>query len=203
MTRGAEVDELLRLGNLVAEELVRDPQHALAIAQTAVSITETLPHDAYPLPVIAQLSAYAWKDLGQALQYLGRSADALIALDRAELAASEWIALAHDRAVVRLARAMILQEVGRYDDSAATLAECREVFRDRGDEKRLLFCRMAEAVLLHRSGKYGEARKAYLQLLDANGLDADAAASLQNLIRLCAPRPDRSTGARTSRNARD
>ena len=183
MTDAAVVDELLRLGNLVAQELVRDPQRAMAIAQTAVSITETLSHDAFPLPVIAQLSAYAWKDFGQALQYLGRSADALTALDRAELAASEWIALAHDRAVVRLARAIVLQEVGRYDESAATLAECRAIFRDRGDEKRLLFCRIAEAVLLQRSGKYGEARKVYLRLLDERALDADAAASLQKLIR--------------------
>lgn len=199
----AEVDELLRLGNLVAQELGRDPQRALEIAERAVSITETMPHDAYPAAVVAQLSAYAWKDLGQSLQHLDRLADALTALDRAELAIAGHHALVHDRAVVRFTRATVLQEVHRYDESSATLAECREVFRERGDQKRLLLCSIAEAVLLHRLQRYREAREAYLLLLAGNGLEADATASLLHLIRACSPTTDRSTSARTSRTARD
>jgi len=176
---------LERLGNFVAEALGRDPGQALAVAELAVSIAEAIAPDAYPRPVVPQLCAHAWKDLGKSLLYLGRFADALAALDRAEANTAEHGALAHDRAIVLVVRAATLQEVDRHDESFAVLAQCKEIFRDHGDQKRLLLCGIAEGVLLHRLRKYREAREAYLLLLAGSAVDEESAACLQNAIGHC------------------
>ncbi|MEO8382264.1 MAG: hypothetical protein ABI779_21565 [Acidobacteriota bacterium] len=176
---------LEHLGNFVAHALGRDPKQALAVAELAVSIAEAVPTDAYPRPVVPQLCAHAWKDFGKALLYLGRFAEALTALDRAEAAIAECESLAHDRAIVRVVRAATLQEVDRPDESFAVLAECRTIFRDHGDQKRLLLCGIAEGVLLHRLRKYREAREAYLLLLAASPVDTEAEACLHNVIGHC------------------
>jgi tetratricopeptide (TPR) repeat protein len=176
---------LERLGNFVAQALGREPRQALAVAELAVSIAEAMPSDAYPQPVVPQLRAHAWKDLGKALLYLGRFAEALAAVERAEAALAGFGALAHDRAIVLVVRAATLQEVDRHDESFAVLAECKAVFRDHGDRRRLLLCGIAEGVLLHRLRKYREAREAYLLLLAGSPMDDEAAACLQNAIGHC------------------
>jgi tetratricopeptide (TPR) repeat protein len=217
---------LERLGNIVAEIVGRDPGRAQAVAELAVQIVGAMSSDAYPQPVVPQLTAHAWKDLGKSLLELGRFEEALTALDRAEAAIAACASLAHDRAIVRIVRAAALQEVGRPEEAFAVLAECKDVFRDHGDRKRLLLCGIAEGVLLQRLRKYREAREAYLLLLAGNSLDADATASLQRLIGQCSAIlgdhdaaeqferlavvgcqttaiPDRSRDARTSHDARD
>jgi tetratricopeptide (TPR) repeat protein len=178
---------LEKLGNAVALCLGRDPQHARAIAELAVSIAEAVPEHAYPPPILAQLRAHAWKDLGKALLYLGRHDDALRAFDRAEAHVERHGALAHDRAIVRYARAAALQEVNRHDESFALLAECKQVFREHGDTRRLVLCGIAEGVLLHRLRKYREAREAYLLLLASNreAMDQESLACLHHAIGHC------------------
>lgn len=181
MTSGA----LERLGNFVAQALGREPRQALAVAELAVSIAEVMDPGAYPRPVVAQLRAHAWKDLAKALLYLGRFAEALAAIERAEAATAGVGALAHDRAIVLVVRAATLQEMDRHTESFALLAECKAVFRDHGDRRRLLLCGIAEGVLLHRLRKYREAREAYLLLLTGSPMDEEAAACLQNAIGHC------------------
>lgn len=178
---------LEQLGNRFARLLARDPRKALAVAELAVSIAEAIPERTYPAPILAQVRAHAWKDLGKALLYLGRHAKALEAFDRAEAYADGHGALAHDRAIVRYARAAALQEVNRHEQSFALLAECKQVFRDHGDTKRLVLCGIAEGVLLHRLRKYREAREAYLLLLASNGesLDQESFACLHHAIGHC------------------
>lgn len=141
---------LERLGKHVASRLERDPQEALALANLATTIAETLPADAYPRVTTAQIRAHAWKDRGQALCYLARYEEALDALARAEAQLEPFGTLAHDRAVVRFVRATTLQSVNRFNESRELLAECRVVFRDHGDARLVLCCGIAEAALLQR-----------------------------------------------------
>lgn len=178
---------LEQLANLGARVLESDPRHALAIAELAVAIAEGIPENLYPAVVITQLRAHAWKDIGQALAYLGRHPEALHALDQAEAHVMRYGALAHDRAIVRFVRATTLQEIDRHDESFALLAECKEVFRDHGDHRRLLLCGIAQGVLLHRLRKYREAREVYLLLLSGtrDTIDREAEACLHNVIGHC------------------
>ena len=173
--------------NLSARVLERDPRHALAVAELAVAIAEGITEHTYPPVVITQLRAHAWKDVGQALAYLGRHQEALHALDQAEGHVMRFGALAHDLAIVRFVRATTLQEIDRHDESFALLAECKEVFRDHGDQRRLLLCGIAHAVLLHRLRKYREAREVYLLLLSGtrDTIDREAEACLNNVIGHC------------------
>ena len=176
-----------KLGKYASQALGRDPRQALDAAQLAVSVAESFPAESYPPVVIAQLCAHAWKDLAKALLYLGRFDDALSALDKAEAYAEQHGPLTHDLAIVWVVRATTLHEIDRYDEAFALLAECKTIFRNHSDHKRLILCGISEGVLLHRMRRYREAREAYLLLLPAtdDSGDRDAAACLYNVIGHC------------------
>ena len=178
---------LEQLGNMVAQVLEEDPRRALALAQLSVAIAEAIPLSTYPHVINAQLQAHAWKDVGQSLAYLGRHDEALRALDVAETHIASVGALAHDRAIVRFVRATTLQEIDRHEESFALLTECKHVFRDHGDNRRLFLCGIAEGVLLHRLRKYREAREVYLLLLAGRdeSIDRESVACLHNVIGHC------------------
>jgi tetratricopeptide (TPR) repeat protein len=157
------LDELSRE---VVSRVDRVPLESLAIAQIATTIADELSATLYPAVVLAQIRAQAWKDRGLANCYLARYGDALAALDRAEEILQPFGTLAHDRAIVRYARATTLQEAKRYDESIALLSECKGIFEDHGDTRRQVMCGISEAALLHRMGNFREARAAYLDLLE-------------------------------------
>jgi tetratricopeptide (TPR) repeat protein len=153
----------------IADSLERDPQEGLAVATLATSIADSIEDDAYPGVVVAQLRAHAWKDLARALCYLARYEESLAALDRADSYMSLFGTLAHDRAIVRFVRAIVLQHLRRFDDAQALLAECRVVFQDHGDTRFYGKCMLASANLLVRRGDHAAARA----LLSAFLADAD------------------------------
>lgn len=178
---------LERLGSAVTQALGRDPRHALAVAQLAVSVADSLPAGSYPPVVLAQLAAHALKDLAKAMLYLGRFDEALAALDVAERRVEPYGSLVHDLGIVWVVRATVLHEIERYDEAFALLAECKDIFRNHHDDKRLILCGISEGVLLHRMGRYREAREAYLLLLNAtaDSEDRDTVACLYNVIGHC------------------
>jgi len=175
------LDELSRE---VVSRVDRVPLESLAVAELATTVAASLPADAYPHVVLAQLRAQSWKDRGLALCYLARYSDALGALDRAEQILAPYGTLAHDRAIVHFARATTLQEANRFDEAIAVLANCKSVFEDHGDARRHLLCRISEGALMYRMGRYREACTAYLGLLDiAHGIgDQISLASIHNNI---------------------
>jgi len=163
---------LNRLETEVSARLEKEPQEALLLSDLAASIAETLPPDSYPAVVLAQLRALAWKDRAQALAYIGRYPEALEALDRAESRLS-FGSLTHDRAIVRYVRALTLQKVNRFEDSRELLAECSQVFRDHGDDRRYLYCGIGEALLLDRTERYRDAYNTLIPLLDVARTSGD------------------------------
>src|SRR5438874_3571 len=171
-----------RLSRDIAAALEKDPTDALAMSSLATSIAETLPTNDYPPIVLAQLRAHAWKDRGQALSYVSRDIEALEAIERAESLLEPFAAVAHDRAIVRLVKAIVLQHLKEWDASLALLVECRRVFADHKDAKRLLHCGMTEAILLFRRGEYNKAHNVLEPLLEVarNANDVESLARLHN-----------------------
>jgi len=171
-----------RLSREVQRRLDRDPQEALAMSNLATAIAETLPADAYPPVVLAQLQAQAWKDRGQALACVARYDDSLAALDRARIQLEPYGTLAHDRAVVEYVRAATLREMDRHAESLALLSECKAVFRDHGDLRMQLLCGTVEGMVLARLGDFHGAREIWLELLPTamEQNDRRAAACLHN-----------------------
>lgn len=175
-----------RIAKIFGETLARDPLHALAIAELAVSAAEGIaPHTYMPI-VAAQLTAHAWKDLGKAYRALNRHQEAVDAFTHAESLVVDYGTLAHDRAIILFNLAVTLQEVDRHQESLALLDECKDVFAIHNDSRLLIFCGIAEGVLLQRLRKYREAREAYLLILaSAKPIDKESLAALHKAIGLC------------------
>jgi len=179
---------LEQLSEEVRKRIDRDNIAALAIANVATAIAESLPPHAYPSVVLSQIRATAWRDRANALRYLGRHEEALTAIDRAESILDQFAAVAHDRAVIRLVKAMILAQTERFDDAQALVAECRAVFADTGDSKRYRDAGVVQANALYRAERYAEAQEVYIGLLaDANASgDLESQARLHNNLGYCA-----------------
>jgi tetratricopeptide (TPR) repeat protein len=161
---------LERLGQEIDKRRTTDPKEALAIAELATSIADTIPDDAYPSIIMAQLRAHAWKDRCQALSYLGRYEEALMTLDRAEAQFDAFGTLAHDRAIVRFCRATLLQHLRRFDEAQTILDECSQVFHSYGDAQTYVKCTLAIGNLMVRRGDYRTARTILAPLVTEDSL---------------------------------
>jgi len=154
------------LESFFAEQFYRDARKAHAVAQLAVAIAGSLPEGDDPPLVLAQNRAHAWKDLGKSYRNLGRIADSLAALTRAEKYLEGFGACAHDHAVIRLNLAITLQEADRYQESLGILEECRQVFDDHADIDNASHCIFWQGVLFQRMKRYREARNIFRALLE-------------------------------------
>jgi tetratricopeptide (TPR) repeat protein len=175
---------LERLSVRITECVDRDPHEAVDLSALATTIAETLRAGDYPPVVHAQIRANAWKDRAHTLQFLGRYSEATQAIERGESILAPFATAAHDRAILLFVKALILQRLEEFDDSAEILDRCRAVFFDHGDTKRYLSCGVLRANLLYRMERYAEARESYAMLLDV--ADAETRARLQNNLALCA-----------------
>jgi tetratricopeptide (TPR) repeat protein len=149
-----------------AEQIERDPQRACRLAELATSLAEALGDEDYPPVITAQIRAHAWKTRAQALLYRGAVDESLRAIETAEKLVQPFGTLTHDRAVVRLTRALILQHLGRFDDSVALIANARRVFFDHRDLKRCVDAGMSEGILLYRMRRFESARDTFGDLLE-------------------------------------
>lgn len=171
---------LERLSKEVHTLLDRQPADALPLSALAVSISEMLPDDRYPAVVMAQIRAHAWKDRAQALWMNGKHEDAFDAISRADETLKLFATVAHDRALVRLVMASILQNLGRFDESFRLLAQCRKVFDEHHDQKLLLNCGINEAVALARQRRFEEAAAILETLLRTTCKDTAALAAVHH-----------------------
>jgi tetratricopeptide (TPR) repeat protein len=179
------LDPAQALGELspqIAAGMDRAPLEALRLAEHVKEIVEAFPPDRYPPRDRVQWQVRAWRDHAVALQALARYREALDELQRAEELLSPFDGMGYMRGLVRFARAVTLQEAGRYDEAAETLAESRQLLDAHGDSRARLGVRIAEGGLLYRTGKLDAARaswEAALPAAEAAG-DAHAVASLHN-----------------------
>ncbi|HEX7152394.1 MAG TPA: tetratricopeptide repeat protein [Thermoanaerobaculia bacterium] len=177
---------LERLGNLFNDVQGRDPRYALDLTQLAVMVAEGVRENSYPRPIVPQLLAGAWRDLGRAYRDLARNNESVEAFQRADTYLHDEIALGHDRALVRFNLAITLQELERYSEALELLATSEAVFREHGDIKRLVRCGIFRGVLLQRLKRFREARETYLLLLSsARNVDLESLAALHQAIGFC------------------
>lgn len=176
---------------LIAEvqfRIEKEPREALTLSNLATTISETLPPDVYPPVVVAQLRAHSWKARANALRYLGRYADALEAIARAEDRLNGFATVAHDRALVQLSRAIILFQTAKFDEALQILIATRPVFDEHGDAKSALSCGIIEGNILYEQKRFREASATFTPLLaTARELgDVESQARLHNNLGYCA-----------------
>jgi tetratricopeptide (TPR) repeat protein len=170
---------LERLSKEVDVALDRHPSDALLLSALSVSIAESLRENQYPAVVIAQIRAHSWKDRAQALSFNGKHEESLVAIDRADEVLASFGTVAHDRAIVRLVKASVLQNLGRFGESLSLLNECRSIFDEHSDDKLLVHCGINEAAILHRQQHFEEAC-AVLESLIARANDPATLAAIHN-----------------------
>jgi tetratricopeptide (TPR) repeat protein len=177
---------LERLSREVDSALDRQPQDALPLSLLAVTIANALPDDQYPSVVTAQIRAHAWKDRAQALSFNGQHDEAMAAIEHAERVLEPFGTVAHDRAIVWLVKATILQSIRLIDESLPLLAKSRAIFAAHGDQKRLLACGVVQAAGLHRKGLLESARAVLEPLLNlARTSDIESLAAVHNNLGVC------------------
>jgi tetratricopeptide (TPR) repeat protein len=191
--RLAEVAELRNSAALeqMSEEvhrlLDREPVNGLAVANLATVIAESLPPSAYPETILAQLRAKAWKDRAHALRYLARYPEAMDAIAKAEERLAPHAALAYDRAIVRLVKAMVMHQTGAREEAHAILRNCHAVFESYGDQTRSDMASMIEANFFYDGGRYDDARAVFAKLLESarSAGDVERQAGLHSNLGYC------------------
>ncbi len=144
----------------------RKPVEALAIANLAASIAESLPANAYPPAVMAQIRSTALRDRANALRYLGRLDEAYDSIETAEARLGEFPGAAHDRAIIWLVKAMIQGQMDLFDESEQTITSASIVFADVNDLPRFFQAGLVYGNLLARQKRYKDAQRIFGDLLD-------------------------------------
>jgi tetratricopeptide (TPR) repeat protein len=174
------------LSQIVTNDITRDPKHAHAIAQLAVSLADALPGQNYPAITLAQVKALAWKELGKVLASLARYEEAIEAFGHAEHYVENFAALGHDRAVIRLNLAITYLDTERFTEGLGIVLGCKRVFQDHGETNLSVLASFYEGVALQRMKQYREARETYLLLFaSATTIEKDTLAALHHAVGRC------------------
>lgn len=156
-----------RLCELANDTCERHPLYALTLAEAAVAISSRLPANACAGDAIHDLRGEAWKEVANALRYLGRFPEALRALD----AADEQFARLSHRGVgpmaVKYVRGWVLLEQDALDD-AERLAEAAAADALRlGDRPRAMSSRHLLGIVKFERRQYEAAINHFEELLRA------------------------------------
>jgi tetratricopeptide (TPR) repeat protein len=179
---------LEQLSDLVRKRLERNPSEALAIANLAAAIAETIPTSTYPPLVIAQIRSTALRDRANTLRYLGRLAEAYDAIETAESRLTAFPAAVHDRAIIWLVKAMILAQLDHFPEAEQVIGAASVIFADLNDSARFLQAGVVHGNLLARQQRYAEAQNVFAGLLPVavTSHDVETQARLHNNMGHCA-----------------
>jgi tetratricopeptide (TPR) repeat protein len=178
---------LEQLSEEVRKRLERNPVEALAIANVATSIAESISGSSYAPMVIAQIRATALRDRANALRYLGRLNEAFDSIETAEARLSDFPGAAHDRAIVWLVKAMILAQMDLFAEAEEMITAASVVFADLNDSARFLQAGLVYGNLLARQERYAEAQNIFRDLLKVatSSGDIETQARLHNNLGYC------------------
>ena len=178
---------LEQLSDEVGKRIERDPAQALAIANLAAAIAETIPASTYPPLVISQIRSSSLRDRANALRYLGRLDEAYDAIETAESRLSAFPAAAYDRAIIWLVKGMILAQMDHFDEAEQIINAASVIFADVNDSARFLQAGLVHGNLLGRQKRYADAESVFRDLLNVavSSRDVETEARLHNNLGYC------------------
>lgn len=143
----------------------RKPLIARALAEQAILIAESIGSEIYPGGTVDELRGTAWKDLANALRFLGSYPEALGALDRAERAFRRVPASDLHQAIVHFVRATVLMKAERLDEAEPLARSSAAAFASLGQSSRYIDATLLVAAVLAKRGEYQHARQLNFELL--------------------------------------
>ncbi len=179
---------LEQMSEEVRKRIERKPVEALAIANVAASIAESLPANSYPPAVMAQIRSTALRDRANALRYLGRLEEAFDSIETAEARLEGFAGAAHDRAIIWFVKSMILGQMDLFEEAERVVTAASVVFADVNDLSRFFQAGLVDGNLLGRQKRYEEAQRVFLDLLTVakSTGDTETEARLYNNLGHCA-----------------
>jgi tetratricopeptide (TPR) repeat protein len=154
------------------DALKSDAKVTLTLAQYAVVIAGGLPPRAYPQAILVQTEAAVWKEIANAHRYRSEYDAALRAVDVADRLLATTPGLGHDRATMRLVRALVFSDQEQPERALPLLQECEADFLEYNDRTARAQCLLFRGVIEQRRGQLGTAIETYEHALDE--LDDDA-----------------------------
>jgi tetratricopeptide (TPR) repeat protein len=178
---------LEQLSDEVRKRLERNPTEALAIANLAASVAETISAAVYPPLVVAQMRSTTLRDRANALRHLGRLDEAYDAVETAESRLNDFPAAVHDRAIIWLVKGMILAQMDHFEEAERMIIAASLVFADVNDCARFLQAGLVHGNQLGRQKRYAEAETVFRDLLKvaAGSGDVETEARLHNNLGYC------------------
>lgn len=147
---------------IAARELHQQaPATSEVLARRATEMAAELDEDFYPHVLCVQAAIHAWKELANAKRYQSDCEGALRALDTAQSLIADEVALAHDRAILALARATTLREMNRIPEALQALRFALPIFEDHADSHRVAQCQLLAGMIRHAQGDQTSAKAAY------------------------------------------
>ena len=141
--------------------LEQNPTQSRELAHFALAITSSIRKDAYPAAIVAQTEAHAWRQAGTAHRYTSAYDAALRAYDAARRVLSPFHTFGHDEAMIELARAVVLSDMGRQDEALDTLMDVAPVFESYGDTQRVARTHLMKGNVYFRRTDFPHAQSAY------------------------------------------
>lgn len=163
------------------------PADALELTSVAVEIADAMRIDAYPFDLVISARARTWRDHAFVLFYLGRFAEALRAVDRADQLFRQIPVHDFDLARVNVIRAVIYRATERLAEAIPLAREAAATFISFGDRERYAKARMSEAAMLLSSGDVADALDIWKSLEDDQAIagDVSSAMVLHNIGHCC------------------
>jgi tetratricopeptide (TPR) repeat protein len=188
---------LEQMSEEVRKRIERKPVEALAIANLAASIAESLPANAYPPEVMAQIRSTALRDRANALRYLGRLAEAFDSIETAESRLGDFPGASHDRAIIWMVKAMIQGQMDLFEEAEQMITSASIIFADVNDLSRFFQAGLVYGNLLGRQKRYDDAQRIFRDLLGVatSTGDEETQARLYNNLGHCAVYLDDYAGA--------
>lgn len=160
---GGVARRLCRLANRMCERM---PLYALTLAETATSIAFRLPDTTYPRNTIHELRGDTWKEQANALHYLGRFSDGLVALAQAEAEYNQLPVAGLGVVAVKYLRAGALFEQEQFDAAQALARESADAALALGAVDRYMRARHLEALILFARQQFLESAAIFARVLE-------------------------------------
>lgn len=160
---GGVARRLCRLANGMCERM---PLYALTLAETATSIALHLPDGTYPRNTIHELRGDTWKEQANALHYLGRFGDGLMALARAEAEYNQLPVEGLGIVAVKYLRAGALYEQEQFEAAQALAHESADSALALGAVDRFMRARHLEALIHFARQQFLESAAIFASVLE-------------------------------------